>query len=414
MRTRLGNLIPQSPKWRLLLGALVVSSFGDQFTRIALYARVSELEGGVSGLALLAAVEAFGAVIGSTIGGPVADRGSGPGSLALLNGGRALSLLVLAASSSLGVAIAIAGVLAFASGMYAPIEGALEPGLLDDNVSELARANALRGVLYNLMTSVGPAAAGFTIGAFGSSTAFTIDAITFFAALVFIMRLRLGWTDVRHLDSTGSTGSLSWREQRAGFALAASVAQVRHCLIALAIITLILGFHGPAIFDLVDQRFDNGPLVFGVDMAVMGAGSVVGSVLIVRGGLVARGAWVVYAAMVVDGAALGAFVLFPSLIANLVTMFVMGGISAVAIVIIRHTVQSGAPEAVRGRGLALMRIVDRPLIFVSLGLFAVLLNFFAVSTILFASGCIELAAGLIGLAVFDSRKTEQKAPQSAH
>lgn len=406
--------IPNSRPWRFLFSALVLSSFGDQFTRIALYAWVSELGGGVSGLTALAAVESFASVAGSATGGILGDRGAGIRSLVVLDVARSGLLVSLIMTEQLVAVIIVAGLLAASSGAYSPIEGALEPDLLDGE-RDLASANSARGAAFNVVGSLGPAAAGIAIGAFGTRSAFSIDAITFLVAIILLTRVGKNWTSKRQRDPrtrVETSTRLIERAQsslanyRTALGIALGVKEVRLCLSALAVLTLILGFQGPAIFTITNDRFDNGPTIFGLYMALIGIGAVVGSILVGRmTNAIAIGARLVYFTMLIDAIALAWFVASEVLMFNLIAMFFLGGISGVATVVIRHTIQSRSPESVRARALSLMRIVDGPLMFMSLAVFASLLVVTSVKEIVYGSAVLEFVAGLVGLLILYKPRT---------
>ncbi len=390
--------IPRNRAWRFLFSALVVSSIGDQFTRIALFARVSAEHGGAMALTVVAIAQAVGSLISAPIGGVLADRGHGRRLLMSLDATRAAGLVGVAFSSGIAPVVVIAAVLAACSGAYTSIEGALEARLIPDE-SDLALANSARGAAFKLVAAVGPALAGMTIAAVGSRSAFLVDAVTFVAAIGLVLGIgRRLEVPTHRLPSAGKQGGFG--EYRAGLRTIIKVSELRMVLIAFGVIVLIVGFQGPALFALVDSRFDEGARMFGLCMATLSAGSFIGAIVLgKRPTLIQRGATIVYGAMIVDSIALVGFVWSDWPAINLVAMFVMGGISAVAVVVIRFTVQARAPRDATGRALSLLDLVSRPMEFVSLGLFSLFLVVVSNRMILFGSAVVELVVGVTGVAI---------------
>ncbi len=171
-----------------------ISLFGDQVAIFSLAWMVIELTGRERDLGLTAAAETAPMLIFGLAAGVVIDRVALRRSLIMADVARGLAFLLLALAVALDTASVwmvfaaafLAGSMAvfFDSGFQALLPAALAESLL-------VTANTRLQFATTMATILGPPAAGLLIGGAGGLTsAFIVNAATFFASALFLLRVR--------------------------------------------------------------------------------------------------------------------------------------------------------------------------------------------------------------------------------
>ena len=75
MRLKSLFTLPPFPVWRKVFFAFSISSLGDEFTKIALMAKVFDLGGSISGLASVTIAQALPSIVIAPLVASFADRG---------------------------------------------------------------------------------------------------------------------------------------------------------------------------------------------------------------------------------------------------------------------------------------------------------------------------------------------------
>jgi MFS family permease len=179
---------------RLLLGAAVVSLFGDRMMVVALPFAVLEVGGSATAIGVVLAAQAIALMLGSLVGGVLGDRLSRRGVMFVSDVVRVASQAAMAALLIAGVAevwslALLAGVLGAGTGVFYPAVIGLIPELVPED--ELQQANALRGTAMGLAEIAGPALGGLLIAAVGAGWAVAVDAATFAVSAACLAALRL-------------------------------------------------------------------------------------------------------------------------------------------------------------------------------------------------------------------------------
>lgn len=196
-----------SPAYRRLWIGNTLSSVGTQLTLVAVSLEVYHLTGSSLYVGLLGLFAVVPLVVAGLYGGAVADavdrRSVALGSALVLW----LSSLAIAAQAWAGienvwVLYALTAVHSGASGINQPTRGAIIPALV--GVKLLPAANALNMMTMSLSMMAGPLFAGVLVASIGYAWTYSIDVVTFLAALYALWRLPA--LPPQHPDGSAGTG----------------------------------------------------------------------------------------------------------------------------------------------------------------------------------------------------------------
>ena len=344
------------------------------------------------------AVRAAPAIVLGPLGGAVAD---------LFN----RRLLVILDKLLLAALAAVTGVLyaadllepwhlltlsAAAGGLFA-FSGPALLAMLGDSAPHrlMAHANSLRTVAIDLGDTVGPMLAGFLIASAGAEYAFWVGAGGFVITAMLLLRLprELGEAPVHR------PGPI-WRELRQGFSFVAH----HPSLLWVTIIVLLNNLTGVAIFPLLPEftatvlskGSSSGAWVYGLLLALLGAGLLVGSLLVAFTGLPKRKALLLVATGGVWDGLMALFGFQDALWSSLAILFAMGVAGGVWVAVGLTLFQVSAPSTMRGRALSvfLAAMQFAPLGWLLGGAFA---EWFGIRTTLIISALASTPIALLGL-----------------
>lgn len=172
--------------YRLLWAGTLVSTVGRQLTVVAMPYQVyllthSALAVGAMGIAQLVPL-----LVLSLAGGAVADAVDRRRLLILVNVllaicSAALALATFSGWASVAVLYVLAALISGLSSVDGPTRAAVIPNLVP--ARQLAAAQALNSIGFQVTLIAGPAIAGLVLAAFGTGPAYVIDAVTFAAAI---------------------------------------------------------------------------------------------------------------------------------------------------------------------------------------------------------------------------------------
>lgn len=187
------------------------------------------------------------------------------------------------ALSAVLAAVALAGaveawhiyVLAFLAGTVTVVDAPARQALTYRMVGprELPNAVGLNSSLFNGSRIFGPAVAGVIIAVASAGVCFVVNAVTFLAVLVGLLRMR---TDEFHPLEVSARPTM-WRGIVEGLRY---VRREREPFVVLVVITIVstLCFNFPVLLPVLAKRtLDAGPQTYGTLMAVFGAGALVGA-----------------------------------------------------------------------------------------------------------------------------------------
>ncbi len=415
--------------FRLVWAGESISLLGDAFQTVAVSWLVLDLTG--SGLALGAILIAAAIPRGvfMLLGGVLADRIS-PRDLALgsnvLRGvlTAIIAFLVLDGRIQIWHLVAVGVVFGTVDAVFLPAINTLVPRLVPPG--RLAAANALMQGTAQLMGTVGPAIAGFTIALIGVGIAFVVDAASFAVAALALWLVRSGATAGSQAEVTtepalaaaaATASDLEPRTTSSPDAPSASIASAlvegaRSVLgdpvmrsIVLVSTAVNLASTGPVAVGLpwlVLVGFGGDALALGMLFAAFGAGSLVGAVL---GGSLRRPrqfGWLVYGLVIEVGVGLAAISVAPTIPLVAAIVLVIGVTLGYINVVMVAWVQEKTDPLLLGRTMSFLMlgsVVAAPL---SLALAAILVDtqtsamFVAAGALVVVTGLFAIATGLPG------------------
>jgi len=164
---------------------------GDWFDTIAVYTIALRLTGSSRSVALIMVARFLPSVVMGPLSGVVADRFSRRSIMITSDLIRALVVLgflfVRRPDQMWLIYLLTVLQLAFST-FFEPAKTAAIPSIVSDR--ELLSANAIAGVTWSAMLTLGAAAGGFIAGWFGTDAAFILDSLTFVASALLISTVR--------------------------------------------------------------------------------------------------------------------------------------------------------------------------------------------------------------------------------
>jgi len=388
MRSLLPTGLPDHPGWRRLFAAYATSKFGGEFTKIALFARTYDLGGDVSTLAFVGIAQAVPMLLISPISGALADRMSRKRLAIWADLVRAACLLIIATVDDLWVLVGATVVVASGTALFGPAEGALEADLVPDE--DIVRVSAVRAGTKNVLMLLGPAAAGVMLAATTSAVALGLDAVTFLVSAGLLWGVPEPMTAAE--PEPAAQGLL--RSVAVGWHAVWSRPVLRVLLITQTLVVLVLGAQGPLLYEFTLKVLGSGPETFAMLMTCLGLGALLGTVVMWRRpNLRDHGPRLIMAVLIIDGVALGLFSGVGSLLVCMVTMVVMGLISAVFWIVVRGVLQTAPPAQLRGRVLGLFGALVAPIELLALSAVPLVIPQWTAAQILGALAIAEVALG---------------------
>jgi MFS family permease len=335
----------RSPAFRRLWFGLSVGAVGSQLTVVGVSYQTYRLTGSTAMVGLVSLAGLFPTILGSLIGGTVADRVDRRRlliltQLVLATASLGLALNAAAAHPQLWVLFVAPSLTAAFQGVDWPTRLAVVPMLVSED--DRSAAFTLQSAVTNLAVVIGPALAGILIGTAGVKVVYLIDACSYGATLVAAVLL----PSLR--PRGGGEPVAGWS------AIVEGVRFLRTEALLLATFVLDLNamvFGMPkAVFPALGLHFfHGGASTVGLLYAAPGAGALAASVLSgwVRH-VTARGRALVIC-MVLWGGGVLLFGLVPVLWVGLLLLAIAGGADIVGGVFRVGVLQSATPEHMQGR-----------------------------------------------------------------
>ena len=330
--------------YRQLLIATSISSLGARFEFLAVIWWIYELTGSGVALGLLSLVRFAPILVFGLFGGVIADRYDRRTTLIVsqvLLMGTSSSLAVLAWTDSvtLPVIYVLAATAALIDCVAQPARSALIPALVPKG--EMADAMSVNIMSGQTASIAGPALAGFVIAAFGTPTAFTVDAAGFVVAISFLISIQTTSVVTRAVGGT-------WTAALEGLAF------LRRSPVLLSVMSVdfFATFFGATTVLLpivAVDRLGLGADGLGILNSSIAAGALIGSIVVSALPSFDRPGRGVLIAVGVFGIAIVAFGLSTSLVVAVLCLAISGAADAVSMAL-RHTVRNlVTPDALRGR-----------------------------------------------------------------
>jgi MFS family permease len=185
------ELLRSNRSFRFLWLGQVVSQMGDWFDTIAVYTIALRLTGSSRSVALIMVARFLPSVIMGPLSGVVADRFSRRTIMIVSDLIRAvvvLGFLFVRRPDQMWLIYVLTVLQLAFSTFFEPAKTAAIPSVVSPR--ELLAANAIAGVTWSVMLTLGAAIGGFIAGWFGTNAAFVLDSTTFIASALLISTVR--------------------------------------------------------------------------------------------------------------------------------------------------------------------------------------------------------------------------------
>lgn len=209
---------------------------------------------------------------------------------------------------------------------------------------DLRPAIALNGLGINVARAIGPAAAGFLIAAAGAAAAYVADVVTYLVAIAAL------WWWRREVSRSARPERFASALQ-AGLRHAAASPPLRRVLLRAALFFLVASAFWALLPLVARDRLGTGPAGYGLLLGALGAGAILGAVLLPRLGWTAER--LVGAGTATVAAMTAALAVVPELWTGVAILLVTGTAWIAVLTSLNATAQGVLPDWVRGRGLAL-------------------------------------------------------------
>jgi MFS family permease len=272
--------------FRLLFIGQAVSLLGDQFYLVALpWLVLHELTGSVLALSTILGAATVPRMIFLLVGGAASDWLSPHRLMVASNGLRSivcaiLTVLVLFKTVSLWQLFVLAAAFGTLDAFFSPAMKAFIPALLDKEA--LMAGNALLQGTHMLTKFIGPALAGWLV-VFGTGFAFGLDTVSFVfvTGCLMLMKTRKPRSTAGEFASTASPSRGKLLSSiRDGLRYTLHEPAIRSFIIIIAVIEF--AFAGPftvGLASLANSRFSGGSKAFGIMLATLGGGFLLGTVI---------------------------------------------------------------------------------------------------------------------------------------
>jgi predicted MFS family arabinose efflux permease len=383
--------------FRRLLLALAASQAGDWLYNVALLALVYDRTHSAAWLGATTAARVLPVVLLGPLGGVAAHRFDRRHTMIACDIVRAVLMLTLVAVAATDTPIlfvpVLAGLAAAAGVPYPACTAASVPRLVPD--SALPAANAARAALGPLCIVAGPAFGALLLLVGPASLVFAVNAATFLISAVAIGSLRSGSAfrapgvteERQHLLAEMAEGARALWANRLAL----------HLVSADLLCSFVYGIETVALV-LISTQLGLSNRGYGLLLAMIGAGGVLGSMMAARVMRMGRPSAVVAAALVVVAVPVAVLPLTSSLTAALLLAAVMGAASVLIEVITETVLQRSLDDAVFDRAYGFAFPVSIAGIAAGAAVAAPLVSWFGTSTaMLLIAAAVTAAAGLLAL-----------------
>jgi predicted MFS family arabinose efflux permease len=244
--------------------------------------------------------------------------------------------------------------LSFISGLAQAFGGpaymALIPTLVDRD--DMPNAIALNSIQFNVAVMVGPALAGQALARLGETSCFALNSISFLAPIVSLSLISARFLPVKTTESMFFSLKQGIRFARQQSSMEA--------LILLAFCMTALGMPMRTYIPVfVKDIFHRGPETYGNLLALMGLGSIFGSLTIATAGNFKRKGLVALGALISLGAGISAFALSTSVRLSGIILVLVGASMMAVFATVNSLVQLITTNEMRGRVMSVYNVAFR-------------------------------------------------------
>lgn len=335
-----------SRDFRRLFTGQLISFLGSQLTVVAVAVQVFQITRSSFAVGLVSLAQLPPLVVGSLIGGSVADSTDRRRLLLVMQVALALTGVPLALNAMRGEGAALWPVVVFSalaaglSGIERPARSAAIPSMFDDP-EQLPAAYALWQILIQVGSVVGPALSGLLLARFGLAGVYWIDVVSFAAAFVAVLGLQ-------PLPPRGGATKAGLGSIAEGLRFLRGRPVIQGVFLA-DINAMVFGMPRALFPALGTGLYGGGEATVGLLFAAPGAGALLGALLTGWVARVRRQGRAVFVAVGAWGLAIAAFGLASWLPLGLLLLAVAGAADVVSAVFRNTVLQSRIPDNLRGR-----------------------------------------------------------------
>ncbi|PNE37228.1 MFS transporter [Streptomyces noursei] len=357
MRHALIDVTPlrASPAFRRLWVGQTLSGFGGQMTVVAVMFQVWQLTHSTTWTGAVALAQAVPLIALGLFAGTLVDRVNRRRFYLAMTAGQTVCSVVLAVQAyvggvPVGVVVLLVAVQSCCVAGSGPASKTFVPALLPRE--QLAAGLALRRISFQGAMLVGPAVAGLVLGTLGAGACYTIDAVSFVAALYGALGLPMRVAEGEASARPGLRGVQD------GLTFLVRTPVVRGALLTdLAATVLSMPI---SLFPLINaERFGDSPRTLGLFLSAIAVGGVGASLFSGTFTRSARPALVMLGSSATWGLALALCGLAPNRWLGLACLVLAGAADTVSVVSRNTLVQSHTPNEMLGRVGAAEQIVGQ-------------------------------------------------------
>ncbi|HXH56210.1 MFS transporter [Iamia sp.] len=382
------RLLGTSPNFRRLFLANTVSRAGDAFNTVALVVLVFDLTGSGIGVAGAVMFEVAPVLLLGPLAGLAADRL--PRRRLMIGADLARALIALGlvvAAGTLGVAFAVAFGLSAGAVLFNPAAGSLLPEVVGED--EVVAANSAMWTAAVIVQIALAPLAGLVIATAGVEAAFALNAATFAASALILVRLDAGRTPA-DVEVRGWTGVLAGVRTVRADPLLTRLALVQ------VLASLSAGATGGLLVVLADRWLGTGPQGFGFLLASIGFGAALGPLALRRFIRPGDKRWL-FGPFAVRGGVDLTLAAIPNPVVAAGALVAYGMSTSTGMVAYQSTLQTTVPAETRGRAFAFYDVLWNTARLLSLAAGGVVAELTDVRLVYVASAILLLAAATVGL-----------------
>jgi predicted MFS family arabinose efflux permease len=291
----------------------------------------------------------------SLIGGVVADRAErrkillGSQYVQMATAGL-LTILVATGLVHVWQILCLSFISGFAQAFGGPAYMALIPTLVEKD--DMPNAIALNSIQFNVAVMVGPALAGQALAKLGETWCFGLNALSFLAPIISLSIIRARFFPVK-------TAETMFASLKQGILFARKQSSME-ALILLAFCMTALGMPMRTYIPVfVKDIFHRGPQTYGNLLALMGLGSIFGSLMVASAGNFKRKGLVALLSLMCLGASISAFALSKSVHLSGLILVLAGASMMAVFATVNSLVQLITTNEMRGRVMSVYNVAFR-------------------------------------------------------
>ena len=339
------------PEFRRLWIGFAASSIGTQMSVVAIALEVYRITGSNLDVGLVSLIQLVPAIIGSLLGGSIADAMDRRKLLVITGGSMSVLSIALAfnadqAHPTLVFVYVLAAANAAFQGINGPALTAVLLSIVDRDM--MVKANALRQLSAQIASVLGPTVAGLLIP-LGIHVVFWANAGTFVLAIATVVT-------VGSHPPVGGVTRFGWNSISEGLVFLKGRQAIQGCFIA-DLNAMVLGMPTALFPALALHHFHGGSATLGILYAAPGFGALLASMVSGWTPRIRRPGRAVVIAIVVWGLGITGFGLVAWFPAAVALIAIAGGADVISAVFRSSIIQTQTPDRLRGRLSALQQMV---------------------------------------------------------